>query len=117
MVQKIKKILISVRNEQLITFLIKRQGHKILSGTASSLISLVQQSNPNAIILDDDCYKIVHELKSNIITAHIPILMIMHRIITPDPNSRLLPADDYLQDPIDINEFPKRLELLLQLKS
>ena len=98
---------------------IEQQHHCILAGSGEHGLTLAQEYIPDLIVCDlmltgIDGFEVLKELKSNDITAHIPVILLTAR---SDLESRLqglnLNADEYLSKPFNQNELLIRIQNLI----
>lgn len=107
-----KKILLALHREQdLVTFELRRLKHEVISVTLNLVLTTVQNSEIDAVILDDYMSsEIIETLKADPRTASIPIMQLIYRGIN---GTYTVPADDFYWMPIEIQEFVRHIELFL----
>jgi len=95
---------------------IETQHHCMLAGSGEIGLELAQEYLPDLIVCDlmltgIDGFAVLHNIKSNELTAHIPVVMLTAR---SDLESKLkglnLSADDYLCKPFQQNELLGRIQ-------
>ncbi|NTS77609.1 response regulator [Catenovulum sp. SM1970] len=103
--------------------LLNTQYHINLACDGEEGVELALTTSPDCIICDVmmpklDGYQLVSQLRADILTSHIPILMLSAK---SDLDSQLkgltLLADDYLTKPFQPQELSLRLERLLSIRS
>lgn len=124
-----KKILVIDDNEDnliSITELLKdyMPGCKTITALSGAKgIETAKKEKPDTILLDIvmpkmDGYEVCKQLKSNIVTKHIPIVMIT--AIKTDSESRIkgleIGADAFLSKPIDPAELTAQINVMLRIK-
>ena len=99
-------------------------GHQVQTiDTAGTIISTAKSWQPNAILIsteftDKDPHQICQVLLQDALTAHIPIIMLLHL----DERKAKLAAleagvDDILTKPIDIEELKLRVEAAIRFST
>lgn len=103
----------------IIGVLLKDEGYELqLSSTFSELKEKLKDSVPHLFILDvmlpdGDGAEICKDLKSDLFTKHIPIIVMSAN----DQNKEIsiaAGADDYISKPFDIDYIVKRIKKLMQ---
>jgi len=88
---------------------------------ASEVLKIARQWQPNAILLsteldDKNPYHICQQILEDTLTAHIPVIMLLH---VDERRARLealeVGADDIVTKPIDIEELRLRIESAIRL--
>ena len=91
--------------------------------SASDILGSARNWQPNAILIsteftDKNPYHVCQEILQDTLTAHIPIIMLLH---LDDRRSRLealeVGADDIVTKPIDIEELRLRVEAAIRLST
>lgn len=90
---------------------------------AGEIIKVARQWQPNAILIsaeltDRNPYQVCQEILEDTLTAHIPMIMLLH---LDDRQARLAAleagVDDIVTKPIDIEELRLRVEAAIRLAS
>ena len=99
-------------------------GHEVQTlSLAGDIIKTARQWQPNAILIsteftDKNPYQICQELLEDTLTAHIPIIMLLH---LDERQARLealeVGADDIVTKPFDIEELRLRVEAAIRLST
>jgi len=102
----------------IIEFLLKDEGYDLqLSSTFSELKEKLKDSLPDLFILDvmlpdGDGSEICADLKEDLFTKHIPIIVMSANDQNMD-KSIAAGADDYIKKPFDIDYIVKRIDKLI----
>ena len=112
------------QNRKLLETLLRSEGYLTINATnGEEALAAVAQHSPDLILLDImmpgmDGYQVAKILKGNLVSAHIPIVMVTAQI---DRNARLAGlnagAEEFLTKPIDQAELWLRVRNLLRLKA
>ena len=92
----------------------------VLANTGESAIQIALREVPHLILLDlmlpgMDGFEVVRQLRSNVKTAHIPVLMLSARNDTADKVRAFdTSVDDYLTKPFNIAELLARIRMQLR---
>jgi diguanylate cyclase (GGDEF)-like protein len=92
----------------------------ILADTGEAAIQTALREVPQLILLDlmlpgMDGFEVVHQLRANVKTAHIPVLMLSARHDTADKVRAFdTSVDDYLTKPFNIEELLARIRMQLR---
>ena len=124
MEQRIKTILIIDDEEELLeltrTFL-KRHGYSVITSRGEGdILAMVKRLSPALIILDQllltqDGLDICHDLKTDPVTASIPVLMTSGQVaIEEQLPEELHSPDGFLIKPFDIDDLLTKIQSLLE---
>ena len=120
-----KHVLIVEDNADVRTFLELQLAHKYVVSMATNGIEGVKKARhaqPDIIISDvmmpyKDGYGLTQTLKTDILTSHIPIILLTAKVGQMDKLEGLSAgADAYLTKPVDFNELEIRIENLIKLR-
>lgn len=99
-------------------------GHDVQSvGLASDITRTARPWQPNAILIsaeftDQNPYRVCHDLLDDTLTAHIPLLMLLH---INERQARLealeVGVSDIITKPFDIEELRLRVEAAIRLST
>jgi len=99
-------------------------GHEVeIIELAGQIVKTARQWQPNAILIsteftDENPYFVVQELLEDTLTAHIPVIMLLH---LDERRIRLqaleVGADDIVTKPFDIEELRLRVESAIRMAS
>lgn len=101
--------------------LLKKKGYTVLSAlSGEEALELLKEQQPDIVVTD---YRLpgingdvlTHEMKSNLATAHIPVLMCTAQATLTQPlggNPRLRRPDDYLVKPFNAADLLDKISLL-----
>ena len=96
----------------------------LTSGTGKEGLYLAKTKLPDTILLDIqmpemDGFEVLRKLKSNIITNHIPVILITANYTDTDSKIRGLEsgADAFIAKPIDKNELAAHVKSMLRIKA
>lgn len=119
-----EKILIvddDLESLKLISLMLQRRGYKVIvAQSGSQALVKAETENPDLVILDImmpdmDGYQVCRQLRSNLHTAHLPVLMFTAKVLVGDKVAGFQAgADDYLTKPIHPAELASHVEALLQ---
>ncbi len=103
------------------TFALKNVGYEVESfGTAKSFYQALRKKNPDLILLDimmpdEDGLDIIKNLRNNIMTRDIPVIMVTAKSSEIDKVKGLdAGADDYVTKPFGVMELISRVKALLR---
>jgi len=112
------------QNRRLLEVMLKPEGYQLFTAaTGDEALTIVSKQAPDLILLDImmpgmDGYEVVAEIKGNLATHNIPIIMIT---ALDDRNAKmralLAGAEEYLTKPVDRAELCVRVKNLLRLKA
>ena len=99
-------------------------GHEVLLvDLAGNVLKTARQRQPNAILIsteaaDENPYSVCQTVRADTLTAHIPLIMLLH---VDERQERLaaleVGADDIATKPIDIEELRLRVEAIIRLST
>ena len=103
------------------TIALKNGGHTVEGAScARELFEKIEEKVPDLAIVDimlpdKDGYEIVKELRGNLVTAHLPIIMVTAKSTEMDMVKGLdIGADDYIKKPFSVMELITRVRALLR---
>ena len=103
------------------TIALKNGGHTVEGAScARELFEKIEEKVPDLAIIDimlpdKDGYEIVKELRGNLVTAHLPIIMVTAKSTEMDMVKGLdIGADDYIKKPFSVMELITRVRALLR---
>lgn len=103
------------------TIALKNGGHTVEGAScARELFEKIEEKVPDLAIVDimlpdKDGYEIVKELRGNLATAHLPIIMVTAKSTEMDMVKGLdIGADDYIKKPFSVMELITRVRALLR---
>jgi two-component system phosphate regulon response regulator PhoB len=100
--------------------ILEKRGYNVIHTThGAQTFALVESNHPDLVILDQlladaDGLEICHKLKSNPQSIKIPILMTSGRMATSP--TTLIPPDETLLKPFEIEDLIKKIDTLLKIK-
>ncbi|MBI2865430.1 MAG: response regulator [Chloroflexi bacterium] len=100
---------------------LEQAGYRVLSAaTGTQAVELAKQQNPHVVLLDvnmpnKDGFEVCSELRQNMRTFHVPIIMLTARSLISDKVKGLnTGADDYITKPFDLDELLARVQAQLR---
>ena len=102
----------------IIEFLLKDEGYDLqLSSTFKEMKKKLKDSIPDLFILDvmlpdGNGIEICHDLKNDMFTKHIPVI-VMSANIRSKQMSEMAAPDDYISKPFDLDDIENRIKKLL----
>jgi DNA-binding response OmpR family regulator len=99
-------------------------GHEVLLvELAGHVLKAARQRQPNAILIsseasDKNPYSVCQAVRADTLTAHIPIIMLLHLDERQERLAALeVGADDIAPKPLDIEELRLRVEAVIRLST
>lgn len=102
----------------IIEFLLRDEGYELqLSSTFKEMKSKLKDSIPDLFILDvmlpdGNGIEICHDLKHDIFTKHIPVIVMSANVRSKQMSETAAP-DDYISKPFDLDDIENRIKKLL----
>lgn len=109
-------------NRKLLLVVLRPHGYRLLTANdGTEAIELAAREQPDLILMDLQLprlngYAAARHLKSQSITAHIPIIALTAHAITEANGAFSSDFDGYLNKPIDTRAFPKKVAAWLDGK-
>ena len=106
----------------IIEFLLKDEGYDLqLSSTFKEMKKKLKDCIPDLFILDvmlpdGNGIEICHDLKNDIFTKHIPVI-VMSANLGNKQMSQMAAPDDYISKPFDLDDIENRIKKLLAVKA
>jgi DNA-binding response OmpR family regulator len=116
-----KKILIIDDNQdilEVIEFILKENGYKVIVSLSAKILDDVLEINPDLILLDDwlgdtSGHKLCRTLKTNPRTKHIPVIIIS-AARGLEQLAKQCYADSYIEKPFDIDDLQSKITTMLE---
>lgn len=106
----------------IIEFLLKDEGYDLqLSSSFKEMKKKLKDCIPDLFILDvmlpdGNGIEICHDLKNDIFTKHIPVI-VMSANLGNKQMSQMAAPDDYISKPFDLDDIENRIKKLLAVKA